>query len=127
MLSQAQPFLHRGKKDNEMIYDSKTSVLWSSRYSFVFQPLCWWKLLLFTLFNSTILGDLQMALHSASHAVLNSTSLYINCDTKDLGTECGTPWNFRSPCARILLYDNHAGGGIGISQRIANVFLEVKE
>ena len=63
--------------------------------------------------------------HAASHAILNILPLYIMANPQDVGCECDNPYDTRYKVERLLIYDKHPGGGMGLSAAARPVFLEL--
>ncbi|KAG7666576.1 hypothetical protein KSW81_000350 [Nannochloris sp. 'desiccata'] len=63
--------------------------------------------------------------HAAAHAVLNALPLFIMTNPEDVGTECDNPYDTRYKPERILIYDKHPGGGIGLAKAACGRFTDL--
>jgi ATP-dependent helicase YprA (DUF1998 family) len=63
--------------------------------------------------------------HAAAHALLNALPLFLMVNPEDVATECDNPYDTRYKPERILLYDKHPGGGIGLAKAAAPRFTEL--
>jgi DEAD/DEAH box helicase domain-containing protein len=63
--------------------------------------------------------------HAAGHAVLNALPLFLMANPQDVGTECDNPYDTRYKPERILIYDKHAGGGIGLAKAACGRWTEI--
>ncbi|KXZ56975.1 hypothetical protein GPECTOR_1g880 [Gonium pectorale] len=63
--------------------------------------------------------------HAANHALLNVVPVYLSANSNDLGTECDNPYDTRYRIERLLMYDRHRGGGVGLAAAAAPRFRQL--
>ena len=69
--------------------------------------------------------DVRGALHAAAHAVLNILPLFVRCAPTEVHTECAHPSEQHERPSRILVFDRHWAGGLGVAHTIQPVFGEL--
>ena len=82
--------------------------------------------LFLSFFLSLSLSLSRRRFSGATHAMLNCVPLFIAAGPRDIGSECIAPVSAQAPPMRIILFDNHEGGGIGLAEKIARVFIQVR-
>ncbi len=70
-------------------------------------------------------GDWAGGLHAAEHALIAMTPVYAMCDRWDIGG-LSTPLHPDTGASTVFIYDGHPGG-VGISEKTADLFRELAQ